>query len=114
MQQPLGLTWIGTGDSLHERSLKDEQRNRLQQTNLKFSARMSGKTRRRDMHARQENEGLADQWYLDDRDILCHPLLFLPFLQAFDAATGNMGAERNPQKTDVIYYVGDLDAALLE
>ena len=28
--------------------------------------------------------GLADQWYLDLGDILCQPLLVLPYLQAFD------------------------------
>ena len=40
---------------------------------------------------RQEKGGLADQWYLD-----CHPLLFLPCLQAFDAANVAMFACKLP------------------
>ena len=62
----------------------------------------------------KKNGGLADQWYLDDGDIICHPLLVLPYLQAFDTANAEIGAERNPQKTEVIHYVKDLDAAHLE
>ena len=54
--------------------------------------------------ALQENGGLADQWCLDDGDILCHPLRVLPYLQAFDAANVKSGAERN-KKTEVICYV---------
>ena len=37
-----------------------------------------------------------------------------PFLQEFDVANAKVGAERNPQKTDVIYCVNNLDAAPLE
>ena len=44
-------------------------------------------------------------------DILCHPLLVLPYQQAFDTANAQSGAKRNPQKTEVIYHVADLDAA---
>ena len=29
-------------------------------------------------HALQENGGPADRWYLDDGDILCHPILYCP------------------------------------
>ena len=35
----------------------------------------------------------------------------LPFLQDFDVANARVGVERNPLKTEVIYYVNDLDAA---
>ena len=59
-------------------------------------------------HALQENGGLAYQWYL------FHPLLVLPFLPAFDAANVSIGSERNPEKTEVVYYVADLDTALLD
>ena len=62
-------------------------------------------------HALQKNGGSADQWYMDDGDIMCHPILVLPFLQDFDGANARVGAERNPMKTEVIYYVNDLDAA---
>ena len=48
---------------------------------------------------------------MDDGDILCHPILVLPFLQDFDVANARVGAERNPLKTEVIFYVNDLDAA---
>ena len=53
----------------------------------------------------------ADQWYLDDGDIMCHLILVLPSLQDLDVANTRLGAERNPLKTEVIYYVKDLDAA---
>ena len=59
----------------------------------------------------QENGGLADQWYMDDGDIMCHPVLVLPFLQDFDVASARVGAERNPLKTDVINFVSDVDEA---
>ena len=55
--------------------------------------------------------GVVGQWYMDDGDIMCHPILVLPFLQDFHVANARAGAERNPLKTDVIYYVNDLDAA---
>ena len=48
--------------------------------------------------------GLVDFWYLDDGDILCHPQLVVPYLQAFDEANAQIGAVRNPQKTEVLYY----------
>ena len=57
------------------------------------------------------NGGLADRWYLDDGDSLCHPELVLPYLEASDTANVQIGAERNRQKTEVIFYVADLDAA---
>ena len=37
-------------------------------------------------HALQENGDPADFWCLDDGDILFHPMLVLPSLQAFDTA----------------------------
>ena len=64
-------------------------------------------------HAPQENGGRADQRYLDDGDFFCHPLLVLPYQRAFDTAEAQIGAERNPQRTKVINYVADLDAAPL-
>ena len=60
---------------------------------------------------RTENGGLADQWYIDDDDILCHPTLVLSYEQAFDTANVKIGAERATQKTEDIYYFPNLDAA---
>ena len=47
---------------------------------------------------------------MDDGDIMCHPILVLPFLQDFDVANARVGVERNPLKTEVIDYMNDLDA----
>ena len=49
----------------------------------------------------------------DDGDILCHPILAPSYLQEF-VANAKFGVERNPQKTEVIFFVNDLDAAPLE
>ena len=62
-------------------------------------------------HALQKKGGLADLWYMDDGDIMCHRILVPSFLQEFDVANARVGAERNPQKTEVINYVNGLDAA---
>ena len=77
------LPWIGTGDSQHERRFQDEQRNRLQRIQdfqLRGQEELIGTDDPR--HSLQENGRLANQWYLDDGDILCHPLLVLPHPQA--------------------------------
>ena len=37
-------------------------------------------------HEVQERGGLADIWFLDDGDIMCHPVLVAPFLKAFDGS----------------------------
>ena len=55
-------------------------------------------------HAIQDNGGLADWWYLDDGDIICDPLLVMPYLECFDRANPKVGADRNRKKTEVIYY----------
>ena len=51
----------------------------------------------------RKREGLPDLWYMDDGDIMCHPILVLSFLQDFEVANARVGAERNPLKTEVIY-----------
>ena len=48
---------------------------------------------------------------MDDGDFMCHPILVPCYVQEFDVANAKVGAERNPQKTEVIHYVNDLDAA---
>ena len=51
--------------------------------------------------ALQKNEGLADLWYMDDCDIMCHPILVPSFLQEFDVANAQSrsGAESRKQKS---------------
>ena len=56
-----------------------------------------------------ETGGLVE--YMDDGDILCHPILLPSYLREFDVANAKVGAERNPQKTEVIHCVDDLGAA---
>ena len=55
----------------------------------------------RDMPCRKM-EAWQTSGTFDDGDILCHPMLVLPYLQAFDTANVKIGADRNPQKTEVI------------
>ena len=64
-----------------------------------------------DPHALQKNGGMADLWYMDDGDVMCRSVLVPSFLQEFDVANARVGAARKPQKTEVVYYVNDLDAA---
>jgi hypothetical protein len=47
--------------------------------------------------------GIADDWYLDDGDVLCDPRLVVPFLQCYDAADARVGGARNRAKTKVLY-----------
>ena len=51
---------------------------------------------------------------MNDGDIMCHPILVPSYLQEFDDANAKVGAERNPQKTEVTYNVNDLVAATPE
>ena len=65
-------------------------------------------------HALQKNGGWRNTWFMDGGDIVCHPVLVPFYLHEFDHANNEVGAERNPQKTEVIYYVEDLNAAPAE
>ena len=89
------LPWIGVNDSAEE------------QRTPSGLEKLTGAHDPR--HVLQKSGGLADQWYMDDGDIMCHPILVLPFLQDFDVANARVGAERNPLKTEVIHDVNDLD-----
>ena len=42
-------------------------------------------------HEVQVGGGIADFWYLDDGDILCYPILVMPYLEAFDCANREVG-----------------------
>ena len=63
MQQT--LPWFGTDDSVHEKRLRDGQRDRMQkiQNFQPGTEKILGADDPRD--ALQENGGLADQWYED-------------------------------------------------
>ena len=75
------LSCIGTRDSLHERQLQDEQHNRMQQIRS-FQLVGSGNFAEPMTHdILCKKRGLADQWYLDDGDILRHPLLVPPIFK---------------------------------
>ena len=109
------LPWIGVDDPSEEQQLQAYHATRVQETanfQLGGPEKLTGADDQQ--HALQENGGLADLWYMDDGDIMCHPMLVLSFLQEFDVANAKVAAERNPQKTEVIYDVNDLDAAAHE
>ena len=38
---------------------------------------------------------MADLWYMDDGDIMCHPILVPSNLQEFDVADAKVGVERS-------------------
>ena len=45
---------------------------------------------------------------------MCYPILVPSYLREFDVANARVGAERNPQRTEVVYCVDDLVAAAPE
>ena len=48
--------------------------------------------------------GVVDVWFLDDGTVVCDPLLVVPYLLAFDDASGEKKASRNLSKSNVIIY----------
>ena len=99
-------------DSAEEHRLQADHAARLQESanfQLGGPEKLTGAHDPR--HVLQKSGGLADQWYMDEGDVVCHPILVLPFLQDFDVANARVGAERNPLKAEVVCYVNDLDAA---
>ena len=91
--------FVGVNDSAEEQRLQADHAARLQESanfQLGGPAKLTGAHDPR--HALQKNDGLANQWFGDDGDIMCHPILVLPFLQDFDVANARVGAERNSLK----------------
>ena len=91
------LPWIGVNDSAEEQRLQADHAARLQESanfQLGGLAKLTGAHDPR--HALQKSGGLADPWHMDDGDVMCHPILVLPFLQNFDVANASVGAKRNP------------------
>ena len=109
-QQVAGsLPCIGIEDPSHGQRLRAEHAIRVQETaNVQLGG--PGKLTRADdpRHVLQKHGDLADFWYMDDGDILCHPSLVPSYLREFDETNVKVRAERNPQKTEVIYFVKDL------
>ena len=101
-QAASNLPRIGVEDSLEEQRLQTDHASKMQKVS---NFQLCGPA---------ELTGSADFWYIDDGDILCHPILVPSYLQEFDDANDKVGAERNPHKTDVVYHGADLDATLPE
>ena len=93
------LPWIGVSDSAEEQRLQADHAAKLQESaNFQLGGPEKHTGSNDPQHALQKNGGLADQWYMDDGDIMCHPIPVLPFLQDFDVANARVGAERDPLK----------------
>ena len=107
------LPWSGVNDSAEEQRLQADHAARLQESaNFQLGTpQKSSLVLMTRCTCLQKSGGLAEKWYMDDGDIVCHPILVLPFLQDCDVANARVGAERNPLNTEVVYYVNDLDAA---
>ena len=105
------LPWIGVKDSAEEQRPQADHVARVQESaNFQLGGPEKHIGARDPQPAPQKNGGLADQWYMDDGDIMCHPIPVLSFLHHFDVATARV-AEWNPLKTELIYNVNDMDAA---
>ena len=106
------LPWICVGDPADVLRLQADHAVRQQEAaNFQLGGPENFTGADEPWHALQKNGGLADLWYMDGGDVLYHPILVPSNLQEFDIANAKVGAERNPQKTEVICYVNDLDAA---
>ena len=106
------VPWIGVDDPSEMQRLQAEHSAKMQIiSNLQLGGSENLAAADDPRHALQEKRGLADLWYVDGVDIFCHPILVPSYLQEFDDANEKVGGERSPQKTEVIYYVEDLDAA---
>ena len=60
-------------------------------------------------HEVQEQGGFVDFWYLDDGDVLCDPRLAVAYLRHFDAVNREVGAVRNKEKTEAIFYATEAE-----
>ena len=106
------LPWIGADDTSETKRLQAEHAAKLQRVSnfqLGGPERLTGSDDPR--YALQEHGGLADLWNMDDGDIMCHPVLVPSYLHEFDDAKAKVGAERTPQKTEVVHSVDDPVAA---
>ena len=91
-QQVAGsLPWIGVDNPTEEQQLRADHATRMQES---ADFQLGGPEKLTDahdpQHALQKNGGLADLWYMDDGDIMCHPILVPSFLQEFDVANAKV------------------------
>ena len=92
------LPWIGVNDPIEVQRLQADYAARVQESAKFQLGGLEKLTGAHDpQHALQKNGSLADLWYMDDGDIMCHPILVPSFLQEFDVANAKVGAERNPR-----------------
>ena len=76
------LPWIGVDDPLEEQRLQAEHASKTQNVqHFQLGGQQNSPELDDKRHAPQGNGGLADQWHVDDGDILCHPILVPSFLQ---------------------------------
>ena len=102
--------WSGVSDFAVEQRLQADQAARLQESaNFQLGGPEKLICAHDPQHVLQKSGGLADQQYMDDGDIMYHPILVFLFLQDFDVA--HAGAARNLLKTKLICCVNDLVAA---
>ena len=76
------LPWFGVDDLAEDQRLRADHAARVQES---VNVQLSGPEKRTSAHDPQhvlkKNGGLADQWCVDDGDLMCHPVPVLPFLQ---------------------------------
>ena len=88
-QQVVGnLPWVGVDDPSEMQRFQTDYAERMQKISnfqLVGPEKLTGAHDPR--HALQRNGSLADLWYMDDGDILCHPILVPSNLHEFDDAT---------------------------
>ena len=92
------LPWIGVDDPSDAQRLQAEHAVRLQESanfQLGGPEKLTGANDPR--HALRRNGGLADLWYMDDGDIMCHPILVPSYLQEFDVGNASVGVDRNSE-----------------
>ena len=76
------FSWIGTDDPVEEQRLQAEHNRNMHQFHdfqLGGSEKHIGADDPRHAPAGKQRR-LADQWYVDDADILCHTILVLSYL----------------------------------
>ena len=98
------IPWIGVNDPAEEQHLQADHAASLQESaNFQLGGQEKLAGAHDPQHALQKKGGLADLWYMDDGDIMCHKILVPSFPQKFDVANAKVGAGRDPQKTEVIH-----------
>ena len=111
-QAASSLPWIGVDDPSETQRLQAQHAPKLQRVSNFQLGGLEKLTGADDPRlALQENGRLAGLGYMDDGDIMCHPVLMHCYFHEFDDANAKVGEERNLHKKEVIYYVDDQGAA---